>query len=96
VKDKPKEERPLAVSETAKRGGEIRARWAWTEPEVWTERMLAALENGVKGGVWFSLMDKVYAPKNLRAAWKRVERNGGAAGIDRQTVEDFAHKPSRA
>jgi len=90
VKDKLKEERPQAVPETAKQGGELRARWAWTEPEVWTERMLAALENGVKGRVWFSLMDKVYSLKNLRAAWKRVERNGGAAGIDRQTVEDFA------
>lgn len=52
--------------------------------------MLAALEDGVKGGVWFSLMDKVYAPKNLLAAWKRVARNRGAAGIDRETVEAFS------
>ena len=51
--------------------------------------MLTALENGVKGGVWFSLMDKVYAPKNLRAAWKQVERNGGAAGIDQLTVGSY-------
>ena len=41
-----------------KQGGEFRARWAWAEPSVWTERMLTALESGVKGGVWFSLMDK--------------------------------------
>jgi hypothetical protein len=34
--------------------------------------MLTALETGVKGGRWFSLMDKVYAPANLAAAWKRV------------------------
>jgi RNA-directed DNA polymerase len=52
--------------------------------------MLTALEQGVKGGAWFSLMDKVYAPKNLHAAWKRVARNRGAAGIDRQTVEQFS------
>jgi hypothetical protein len=32
-------------------------RWGWVEPGVWTERMLAALEHGVKGGKWFSLMD---------------------------------------
>ena len=29
------------------------------EPKVWTERMLTALEQGVKGGKWFSLIDKV-------------------------------------
>ena len=37
----------------------VQGRWAWTEPAVWTERMLTALEQGVKGGVWFSLIDKV-------------------------------------
>jgi RNA-directed DNA polymerase len=66
----PKEAQPSAVPAVAKREGEARARWAWTEPAVWTERMLTALENGVKGGVWFSLMDKVYSPKNLHSAWK--------------------------
>jgi RNA-directed DNA polymerase len=44
----------------------------------------------VKGGKWFSLMDKVYSPTNLRAAWKRVARNKGAAGVDGQSVEQFA------
>jgi RNA-directed DNA polymerase len=52
--------------------------------------MLQALVNGVKGGKWFSLMDKVYAPTNLEAAWKRVKRNKGAAGVDGQSVEQFA------
>ena len=28
----------------ARQAGEIRARWAWAEPSVWTERMLAALQ----------------------------------------------------
>jgi RNA-directed DNA polymerase len=56
--------------------------------------MLAALETGVKGGRWFSLMDKVYAPANLAAAWKRVRSNRGAAGVDRQSVERFErHAP---
>jgi RNA-directed DNA polymerase len=32
-------------------------RWSWIEPTIWTERMMAALENGVKGGRWYSLMD---------------------------------------
>lgn len=51
--------------------------------------MLAALDKGVKGGRWFSLMDKVYAPANLAAAWKRVRSNRGAAGVDGQSVARF-------
>ena len=51
--------------------------------------MLAALVTGVKGGRWFSLMNKVYAPANLAAAWKRVRGNRGAAGVDGQSVEQF-------
>ena len=41
---------PAAVSYGAKQAGEIRDRWSWVEPSVWTERMLTALETGVKGG----------------------------------------------
>jgi len=51
--------------------------------------MLMALEQGVKGGVWFSLIDKVYALANLRSAFDEVARNKGAAGVDRVTIEDF-------
>jgi RNA-directed DNA polymerase len=73
----------------AKQVGEVQARWAWTEPTVWTERMLTALEVGVKGGIWFSLIDKVYKPGNLRAAFAQVKANQGAAGVDYQTTEMF-------
>src|SRR5947207_2546512 len=59
--------------------GQVRARWAWTEPTVWTDRMLTALEQGVQGGKWFRLMDKVYAAANLAAAYREVAANGGAA-----------------
>ena len=76
----------------AKRGREVDARWAWTEPSVWTERMLDALERGVKGGKWYSLIDKVYAQETLRAAWKRVKRNRGGAGVDRETIEVFGRR----
>jgi len=51
--------------------------------------MLTALEVGVKGGIWFSLIDKVYKPGNLRAAFAQVKANQGAAGVDRQTIEMF-------
>ena len=56
--------------------------------------MVSALDNGVKGGVWYSLMDKVMAPAALAAAFAKVEGNAGAAGVDRQSVERFAaHAP---
>ena len=54
--------------------------------------MLSALGNGVKGGKWFSLMDKVYAPKTLEVAWVKVRANKGAAGVDGQSIERFAVK----
>ena len=84
------------VPETAKQGPEAKERrWAWVEASVWTERMLAALENGVKGGKWFSLIDKVYRPTTLTAAWERVKANRGAAGVDGQSVAAFAAHAER-
>ena len=84
---KQESELPLVFRETeTKQGGDVRARWAWTEPAVWTERMLTALERGIKGGVWFSLIDKVYSLANLRVAFARVKANRGAAGCDHQTI----------
>ena len=52
--------------------------------------MLSALVNGVHGGKWFSLMDKVFAPKTLALAWTKVRANKGAAGVDGQSIERFA------
>ena len=49
--------------------------------------MLTALQDGVKGGVWFSLIDKVYRPGNQQAALAHVRANGGAAGVDHQTID---------
>jgi hypothetical protein len=40
------------VQSIATQAAETRSRWAWVEPAVWTDRMLAALETGVKGGLW--------------------------------------------
>ena len=93
--DQAKEERPATVSERTQQAGEaqnpwaIRARWAWVEPEVWTERMLTALDEGVKGGKWFRLIDEVYALASLRKAFARVKANSNAAGVDHVTVEAF-------
>lgn len=92
MKDGRKQE-SAGSADTAKRGAEAQERsrdWSWVEASVWTERMVSALENGVKGGRWYSLMDKVYAPAALSAAWARVQANGGAAGVDGVSVERFA------
>ncbi len=89
MKEGPREEIPAQVPAEAKQAGEVRARWAWTEPSVWTERMLEALERGVKGGKWFSLIDKVYVRGNLEAAFRKVKANKGSAGVDQQTISMF-------
>ena len=92
--DERTEDRSTAVprEEPAKQVEEIRARWAWVEPAVWTTRMLTALEEGVKGGVWFALIDKVFAERNLRAAFQQVAKNDGAAGVDGETVRAFERR----
>lgn len=89
MKDRSEEYTPAAVSNITKQAGDVRARWQWTEPRAWTDRMLSALEKGVKGGKWFSLIDKVYSPAVLLGAFRRVKANGGAPGVDRQTIEMF-------
>ena len=83
-------EPPLAaVPATARRAREIRPRWGWAEPTVWTARMLTALDEGVKGGRWFSLIDKVHPVRTLNAAFHQVAANRGAAGVDRVTITMF-------
>lgn len=73
----------------AKQGREVPPKWAWTEASVWTERMLATLERGVKGGKWFSLIDKVWKRENLQSATDQVLRNKGGAGVDGQTCDRY-------
>lgn len=91
MKTTQREVEPPGVPETAKQGGEIQDRWFWVEPGVWTQRMLTALDEGVKGGVWFSLIDKVWTERNLRGSYGKVAANGGAPGVDYVSVEEFGH-----
>ena len=51
--------------------------------------MLAALDLGVRGNVWFSLIDKVASERNVDAAARGVVGNKGAAGVDHVTTEHF-------
>ena len=93
--DRPRQESAGSAAK-ATQGAEAhpreKRRLTGAEAGVWTERMLSALGNGVKGGKWFSLMDKVFAPKTLALAWKKVRANRGAAGVDGQSIERFAAK----
>lgn len=85
----PKQTPTPTVPARATQGAEARD-LSWVEAEVWTPRMVSALVNGVKGGRWFSLIDKVSAPGTLAVAWTKVLANKGAAGVDGQSLEKFA------
>ena len=81
------------VVETPKQAEEARDRWWWVERCIWTERMLSRLTSGEPANrVWFSMMDKTYAPANLRRAWEKVRQKGGGAGVDREKVAQFERK----
>ena len=86
-----------SVPATAKQACDTRdpRQWGWVEPTVWSERMLAALVNGVTGGKWYSLWDKVSDRQTLEASWRAVARNQGAAGVDGQSVQRFAAQAER-
>ena len=51
--------------------------------------MLTALEEGVKGGVWYSLNDKVWLNRNLWSAWSETAANKGSPGVDGISIADY-------
>lgn len=54
--------------------------------------MLTTLIQGVEGGKWFRLFDKVFSERNLFTATQQVAKNDGAPGIDHVTVEEFTRQ----
>ena len=88
-KSRENQSKPVTVPFAATPAGEPPSLRHWANPCVWTDRMLATLEQGVRGGRWHTLIDKVYAPLNLFAAGQSVIGNRGAAGVDHQSVEAF-------
>lgn len=81
---------PVTVPFAATPTGETLGIGQWAHHAVWTDRMLATLlEDKVKGGKWHTLIDKVFSELNLFCSARKVLRKKGAAGVDRQTVEDF-------
>jgi RNA-directed DNA polymerase len=84
---------PVTVPFSATPAGEPPGVAQWAHRAVWTERMLATLmENRVKGGKWHTLIDKVWDELNLFCSANKVLGKQGAAGVDRQTVDDFAQQ----
>jgi RNA-directed DNA polymerase len=80
---------PARVPEGDKQAGEDLWQRYGAERGIWSEKMLAALQQGVKGNQWFSLIDKVYAERTLALSWDKVRSNAGACGVDGVTVERF-------
>jgi RNA-directed DNA polymerase len=85
---RPTEHRPATVP-LAQQAGEIPSRWRWVKPWAWTLRMLTTLEQGIEGGQWFRLLDKVFSERNLWAAFQQVAAKDGAAGVDHVSVAQF-------
>lgn len=71
---------------------EARSRWEWVEPAVWTDRMLTALEQGVKGGRWHSLIDKIHRTETLESAYRKVAKNKGRPGVDHVNIHAYGSR----
>ncbi len=90
MKRQSKESLPLRVPFAATPDAETPDIRRWAQHVVWTDRMLTTLlENKVKGGRWHALIDKVYAELNLFSAARKVTAKDKAAGVDRQSCEEF-------
>ena len=85
----------LPIVPKAKQGREVEPQWAWTEASVWTERMLATLERGIKGGKWFSLIDKVWKMENLESAVKKVAQGKSEKKADGKRCRRYAERSPR-
>jgi RNA-directed DNA polymerase len=85
-------EAPSATVPLAQQAEASHPVWRCAKPCVWTVRMLTTLVQGVEGGQWFRLFDKVFAERNLLAALQQVAANDGAPGVDHVTTSDFVRQ----
>ena len=87
------EDTPAAVPLAQQAGtAELHPLWMTAKPCVWTARMLTTLIEGVEGGKWFRLFDKVFSERNLFAAFQQVAKNDGAPGVDHVSVHEFGQQ----
>lgn len=85
-------EHPSAKVPLAQQAEAAHPVWRCAKPCVWTVRMLTALVQGVEGGKWFRLFDKVFAERNLLAVLQQVAANDGAPGVDHVTTSEFVRQ----
>jgi RNA-directed DNA polymerase len=93
VKNILDQEQPPRVAPRPKASGEPRTgaiELSLGSSAVWTERMLAALERGITGGKWHSLIDKDWEAGNLEMAGWAVIRKDGSAGVDGESCKALA------
>ena len=88
---RPAKDTPATVP-LAQQAGDAQRLWTCAKPCVWTLRMLTTLVEGVEGGKWFRLFDKVFAERNLLASLQQVAKKRGAAGVDHVTVPEFTRQ----
>jgi RNA-directed DNA polymerase len=86
------EQLKIVSSDGLSQNGETDSRWEWVETSVWTERMLNALHQGVKGGKWHSLIDKIHRTETLESAYRKVAKNKGKGGVDHVSVEAYGSR----
>lgn len=89
TKSKQETEYHPGCTEAERQTRHLELRWGWVEGSIWRTNMLTALDNGVKGKKWFSLIDKVQRRQTLEIAWEQVRKNRGAGGVDHITIERF-------
>lgn len=92
TKRRDQDNEPVTVPFAATPAGESGTVRDWANPCVWTDRMLTALETGVRGGRWHTLSDKVWSRRNLKDAARRVIANDGAAGVDHVSAGQFERR----
>jgi RNA-directed DNA polymerase len=68
---------------------EVRSDPVRTEGQSSTRQSSWGDSHGAKGVKTEKVLERVYDWGRLRMAWKQIERNAGAAGIDKMTVEAF-------
>ena len=94
MKDRPQQMTLPGVPQ-AKQGTEVAPHWAWTQAEVWTERMLATLERGITGSKWYSLMDKVWKTANLQRAVEQVAQGKSPKKADARKCRRYAEESAQ-
>jgi len=71
---------------------EVRSDPVRAKGQSFTRQSSGGDSQGAKGVKTEKVLERVYDWGRLRMAWKQVEKNAGAAGIDKMTVEAFKER----